>query len=123
MQLHCRSIHHDTSAPSGVVSSFLGVQPSCNAINSREHPALHASDRKKQAISSVGTQRKQGGSPGRICEVGPPASRCSYFTFPYSRLRRSTGILLCEASGYRRSVKTPGDQAGKEAPRGCRTRR
>lgn len=80
MQLHRRSIHHDTSAPSGVVSSFLGVQPSCNAINSRANPALQASDRKKQAISSVGTQRKQGSSPGRICEVGPPASRCPYIT-------------------------------------------
>lgn len=38
-----------------------------------------------------------GGMPGRICEVGPPASRCSFSTLPYSSLRRSTGVLLCEA--------------------------
>lgn len=46
-------------------------------------------------------------SAGRMCEVGPPASGRSFFTVPYSRRERSTGILPCGASGYRRVWGTP----------------
>lgn len=46
-------------------------------------------------------------SAGRMCEVGPPASGRSFFTVPYSRRGRSTGILPCGASGYRRVLGTP----------------
>lgn len=46
-------------------------------------------------------------SAGRMCEVGPPASERSFFTVPYSRRGRSTGILPCGASGYRRVLGTP----------------
>lgn len=46
-------------------------------------------------------------SAGRMCEVGPPASGRSFFTVPYSRRGRSTGILPCGASGCRRVGGTP----------------
>jgi len=35
---------------------------------------------------------------GKIGEVGPPVNGLSFFTVPYSHLRYSTVILLCEAS-------------------------
>lgn len=46
-------------------------------------------------------------SAGRMCEVGPPASGRSFFTVPYSRRGRSTGILPCGTSGCRRVLGTP----------------
>jgi len=46
-------------------------------------------------------------SAGRMCEVGPPASGRSFFTVPYSRRRRSTGILPCGAGGCCREWGTP----------------
>lgn len=46
-------------------------------------------------------------SAGRMCEVGPPASGRSFFTAPYSRRGRSTGILPCGAGGDCRKWGTP----------------
>ena len=46
-------------------------------------------------------------SAGRMCEVGPPASGRPFFTAPYSRRGRSTGILPCGAGGYRRAWGMP----------------
>lgn len=36
--------------------------------------------------SNLSTRIKRGGDAGRMCEVGPPASGLSFFTFPYSHL-------------------------------------
>lgn len=51
--------------------------------------------------------RKHGCDAGRMCEVGPPASRRSFFTVPYSRRGHSTGILPCGAGGGCRKWGTP----------------
>lgn len=48
-----------------------------------------------QAVIAELSQEIKAEAAGRMCEVGPPASVCSFFTYPYSRLRRSTGILIC----------------------------
>jgi len=56
---------------------------------------------------AVGPLTNNGDLQGRTCEVHVPASRFLYFTFPYSHLRRSTGILPCGAIGCRRLVGTP----------------
>lgn len=48
--------------------------------------------------SNPHTCRKRGCDAGRMGEVGPPRKRVGLFTEPYSHLRCSTVILLCEAS-------------------------
>lgn len=76
-----RSIHRDIAAASGVVSPFLGVQSSYSTTNFRAISAMRASQRKKQIFLNACVCRKQSSSQGRMCEVVPPASRRSYFTF------------------------------------------
>ena len=80
------------------VSTLPGVQPSFNASNCRaitvyriflpiKHAAVHNFLRQKRRVMQ-----------GRMGEVGPPRKRVGLFTEPYSHLRCSTVILLCEAS-------------------------
>lgn len=76
-----RSVHRDMSAASRVVLPFLGVQSSYSTINFRAISAMRTSQRKKQTFLNACVYRKQSSSQGRMCEVAPPASRRSCFTF------------------------------------------
>lgn len=49
--------------------------------SSEKHGLLQNSQREKQALMHVFTGNLQRLSQGRMCEVVPPASRRSYFTF------------------------------------------
>ena len=49
--------------------------------SSEKHGRLQNSQREKQALMHVFTGNLQRLSQGRMCEVVPPASRRSYFTF------------------------------------------
>lgn len=77
---------------------FLGVQLSFNATNFRAVSVYLHFPPEMHAVMHIFTCHKQGGIQGRMGEVGPPRKRVGLFTEPYSHLRCSTVILLCEAS-------------------------
>lgn len=54
----------------------------------------HINSREIATDSNLHTCRKRGCNAGRMCEVGPPASGLSFFTFPYSHLAVLNGNHL-----------------------------
>lgn len=83
-------LQRNRNAVTVLISTFFG--------HYRTVAALLRFDSASTARDLMFRPRKSGReTAGRIGEVSQPASRLSNFTFPYSRLRQSTGIPLSEA--------------------------
>lgn len=98
-----RCILHSSTA----INPPLGVQSPFHLENLRAIAVHRVQSYGRSTQIENWSGRLSGGSAGRMCEVGPPASARSFFTVPYSRRRRSTGILPCGAGGYCRKWGTP----------------
>ena len=84
-------LQRNRNAVTVLISTFFG--------HYRTVAALLRFDSASTARDSMFRPSKSGcETAGRIGEVSQPASRLSNFTVPYSRLRHSTEILLCEAA-------------------------
>ena len=98
--------HRSSYCCQRVVLPFSGVQFPFSAANFRAIAVYRIAWHEMDEPIGCLPRQKLRWMRGRICEVHVPTRRFTYFTFAYSHLRRSTGILPCGAIGCSRTGGT-----------------
>ena len=86
--------------------SYAGVQVSTEPFNFRSlgvNPSLNGREAIRWRLKAAFNRHEM---PGKTGEVPVPASRYWFFT-ALNRASRSTGVLPCGTSGYRRKWSAP----------------